>query len=121
MPARQRPKHEPNMLSYQDESILRCLARYHYLLARQLCRLLYSSNSLTYMQSRLKKLVDDGYCQRLWMPKRGRYGSAPAVYLLARRAINYLAAAGVEVEQRYRPAEQEARSFLFLNHTLALN
>src|SRR5688572_13986374 len=90
-------------LGTQDESILRCLARYHYLLARQICRLLYSPSSITYVQTKLKRLADAGYCQRVWMPKPGRYGSAPAVYTLARRGINYLRAAGVPIHGRYHP------------------
>lgn len=108
-------------LSPQDALILRNLARFHYLVARQVCRLLYSPSSITYVQTRLKLLTEEGFCQRIWLPKRARYGSAPAVYTLARRGINYMAAAGVDVIRRYHPAEQEARSFLFLNHTIALN
>lgn len=109
------------ILDRRDEEVLRHLHRYHYLLSRQVCRLLYSSGSLTYVQGKLKRLTDGGYCQRIWLPKRGQYGSAPAVYTLARRGINHLRAAGFEVNRRYHPSEQEARSYLFLTHTLELN
>lgn len=121
MPVSRRPLAANTILSYQDEAILRCLARYQYLLSRQICRLLYSPNSITYVQTRLKRLAEGGYCQRLWLPKRGRYGSAPAVYTLARRGIAHLLSSGSRLNRRYHPSEQEARSLLFLQHTLDLN
>ena len=89
--------------------------------SRQLCRLHYSSGSLTYVQSKLKRLTDDGFCQRIWVPKRVPHGSSPAVYTLARRGINQLRDEGLEVSQRYHPSEKQALSYLFLNHTLELN
>src|SRR5688572_12473774 len=101
-----------DILDRRDEEVLQRLHRYHYLLSRQVCRLLYSRGSLTYVQGKLKRLTEGGYCQRIWMPKRGQYGSAPAVYTLARRGINHLRAAGIQVNRRYHPSEQEVRSYL---------
>ena len=109
------------ILGPKDEAVLRALARYSYLTGRQVCRLLYSSGSLTYVQSKLKKLERLGYCRRIWLPKRGPFGSAPGVYTLARGGINHLKGMGIDFNQRFRPSEQESRSFLFLTHTLELN
>jgi hypothetical protein len=66
-------------------------------------------------------LTDAGYCQRIWIPKRSPHGSAPAVYTLARKGLNFLRANGVEVTLRFHPSEQAGLSYLFLNHTLEVN
>ncbi|MGD9685352.1 MAG: replication-relaxation family protein [Candidatus Obscuribacterales bacterium] len=108
-------------LKPSDEQVLRSLHRFHYLSSRQLCRLAYSRGSLTYAQSKLKKLTDAGYCQRIWVPKRAQYGSAPSVYALARRGINHLRAIGLDLNGRFHPSEKRSLSYLFLNHVLELN
>src|SRR5688572_15509056 len=100
---------------------LSALHRYYYLTSRQLCRLLYSRGSLTYIQTKLAKLVRAGYVQRVWMPKRSACGSSPAVYTLARRGLNHLRSLGIDVPSRRHPSEVEGLSYLFLSHTLALN
>lgn len=104
-----------------QEAILRVLLTYFYLTSHQVCRLLYSAGSLTYAQTRLKRLVDTGFCQRIFLPRPAQYGSAPSVYTLARRGLNYLRALGLEVPARYHPSEERGHSYLFLSHTLALN
>lgn len=108
-------------LKPSDEQVLKWLQRLHYLSARQLCRLGYSSGSLTYVQTKLKRLTEAGYCQRIWLPKRAQYGSAPSVYTLARRGLNHLRALGLDINNRFHPAEKRTLSYLFLDHTLELN
>jgi hypothetical protein len=104
-----------------EEPVLQALQRYYCLTSRQLCRLLYSRGSLTYIQSRLKSLVGAGYVERVWMPKRGPSGSSPAVYVLARRGLNHLKRLGAQIDRRHRPAERGRLSYLFLAHTIELN
>lgn len=104
-----------------DGLILQALLRYHYLSSRQVCRLLYKPGSLTYVQTKLKRLTDVGFAQRLFLPRNTQYGSAPSVYRLARKALNYLKAEGMAVELRYHPSEEREHSYLFLSHTLAVN
>jgi hypothetical protein len=104
-----------------DFLILSWLNRFHYLSSQQLCRLGYSQGSLTYVQTRLKRLTDAGYCQRIWLPKRAPHGSAPAIYTLARRGLNFLRTHGVEVATRFHPSEQRGLSYLFLTHSLEIN
>jgi hypothetical protein len=104
-----------------DEQILRWLLRYHYLSSRQLCRLGFSAGSLTYVQTKLKRLSEAGFCQRILVPKRSAHGSAPSVYTLARRGLNHLRAIGLEVPSRFHPSEKRDLSYLFLEHTLRLN
>lgn len=105
-----------------DDAILRAAFRYYYLSSRQVCRLLYSPGSLTYVQTKLKHLADAGLLQRIWLPRPAAHGSAPSVFTLARKGLNYLASIGVDVERRrYRPSEQREHTYLLLGHTLAVN
>jgi hypothetical protein len=101
--------------------VLRAIGRLHFLTSFQVCRLLYSQGSHTYVQTRLKALADAGLLQRLFLPRPTAAGSGPRVYTLARPALRYLRAEGVEVGSRYRPAEHRIHSYLFLAHTLSVN
>lgn len=109
------------VLKPSDELLLQWLHRFHYLTSRQLCRLSYSLASITYVQAKLKRLTDAGFCQRIWLPRRQAHGSAPSVYLLARRGLNHLRESGMEVARRFHPSEKRRLSYLFLDHTLELN
>ncbi len=102
-------------------AILTALHRYFYLTARQVTRLLYAAGSLTRVQALLKELADDGYCQRLFLPRPSAHGRVPAVYTLGRLGRTSLAAMGVDVPTRLRPAEAREHKYLFLDHTLAVN
>lgn len=104
-----------------DDRVLRALNRYHYLTAKQLCQLLYKPGSLTYVQTKLKRLADAGYCQRLFLARASQYGSTPSVYTLARRGLNHLEEQGLAPARRFRPSEQTQRGYLFMSHTLAVN
>jgi hypothetical protein len=98
------------------------VARYRFLRALQLLRLLgYAPGSLTYVQTRLKRLSDDGYLERLFLPRPGRAGSSPLVYRLGARARALLAAQGRPLPERHRPSEEERLGLLFLEHSLAVN
>lgn len=102
-------------------TILVVLARYHYLTARQCTRLLYAATSLTRVQMLLKELADDGYCQRLFLPRPSPHGRVPAVYTLGRAGRVHLATLGIDVPARLRPSEETKHAYLFLDHTLAVN
>ncbi|MEO8716196.1 MAG: replication-relaxation family protein [Acetobacteraceae bacterium] len=97
------------------------LSRYFYLTAKQVTRLVYAETSLTRVQMLLKELTDDGYCQRLFLPRPTPHGRVPAVYTLGRLGRTYLAATGVDVPVRLRPSAEREHRYLFLDHTLAVN
>src|SRR5438105_917527 len=109
------PRNSPNkegnestnslMLGLADDVILSDLARYHYLTCRQVCRLRYSAGSLTYVQTRLKRLGAANYCQRLFLPRPSQFGSAPSVYTLSSKGLRYLRKSGRALNRRYRPSE----------------
>ncbi len=90
--------------------------------AQQLLRLLgYSPRSLTYIQTRLKRLADAGYLERLYLPRPSRAGSAPLLYRLTRKSIPVLKAQGLELPYRLRPSEANGYGYLHLTHTLEVN
>lgn len=109
-----------SIISTSDDAILYALHRYSVLSSSQVCRLLYSLGSLSWVQAKLKRLVDLEYLQRLFLPRPSRFGSAPSIFTLARKGLNHLAAQGIEVQKRHRPSERQG-SYFFLAHTLAVN
>lgn len=116
-PARARA---PTLLP-RDEAVLRALLRYHYLSARQLCRLLYSfPGSLTYAQTVLQRLVAGHFILPLPIPRFGRSGSSPFVYRLAGRGIIALKTRGFDVPLHRTGSGSQGLSYLFLNHHLAV-
>jgi DNA-binding MarR family transcriptional regulator len=108
-------------LGHAEVAILMALARFHYATASQICRLLFSPGSLRYAQSKLKRLADQGYALRIFLPRNSQRGSAPMVYTLTRRGRNQLEAHGHEVYKRFHPSEEHTHSYLFLAHTLQVN
>jgi len=103
------------------QALLIALARYFYLTARQCTRLLYAAGSLTRVQTLLKELADDGYVQRLFLPRPSPHGRVPAVYTLGRLGRGYLEGLGSDVPARLRPSDARAHKYLFLDHTLSVN
>src|SRR5207248_11209716 len=79
----------------------------------------YSQNSLERVQRLTKQLVDNEYL--LALPRPVVRGKAPLVYTLARKGLNYLKSAGFDVRDYFRPAKEQEKSYLFLQHTLSLN
>jgi hypothetical protein len=114
-----RGKERPRIaLAPADEAILRALLRYHYLTSAQVCRLLYSPKSLTHVRERLRRLAQATIIQKTFIPTIT--GQPPALFSLATRGMNYLAAQGFPVPTRFRPSESQ-RSDLHARHTQAVN
>lgn len=112
---------QPFVISSADEAMLRAVHRLYFVTSLQVCRLLYSPGSHTYVQTKMKQLADAGLLLRLFLPRPSASGSGPRVYTLAREGLNFLKAQGVEISPRYRPAEHRFHSYLHLSHTLAVN
>src|SRR6266540_2198372 len=70
--------------------LLASIARFDYLSAPQLTRLLYSPTSLTYVQDHLKDLYQGGYLQRVYLPTVSPFGSSLAIYALDRQGMAHL-------------------------------
>jgi len=103
-----------------EDRILVALLTYDVLSATQVCRLLYSPASLSWVQARLKRLRDLGYVEAIFLPRPSRLGSAPLLYVLGSKALARLRSQGFDVPTRHRPSEQQ-RSYYFLRHAMAVN
>lgn len=101
-----------------DVPVLRAVARYHYLTAEQIRRLLYGAGVITYVRRRLKDLTDAKLIERLEMPHLSRTGSAPNVFRLAARGYRFLEELG---QPSIRLPGERPASYLYYRHTLALN
>src|SRR3954454_17784400 len=96
------------LITEVDESILRALARFHYLTVAQASRLLYPNllDDNRYMQRRLKRVVDAEYVLRLRALPIPQYGQAPHVFRLGRRGRQYMQDSGAGVAEYFRPSEE---------------
>src|SRR3712207_5212192 len=105
-----------------DEAILLALARYHYLTAAQISRLLYPTmnDRNREAQRRTKKLADEGYILRLGVLAKPQYGRSPIVCTLSDKGRKFVQQLGASVRPYFRPSE-EARAykhFPFMRHRL---
>jgi Replication-relaxation len=111
------------LITEVDESILRALARFHYLTAAQASRLLYPNllDDNRYMQRRLKRLVDADYVLRLRALPMPQYGQAPHVFTLAHKGRQYTQEMGIGMPTYFRPAEERRATWNhpFMVHRLA--
>lgn len=111
----------PASLTTADATLLYAILRYHCLTALQATKLLYARSSLTWIQSKLKKLAEAGYLTRDRIPTRPTQGTAPLYYALSRKGLAYLTSLGVPVPGAIRPYQVHEYSYLFLAHLLAVN
>jgi hypothetical protein len=111
------------LITEVDESILRALARFHYLTAAQASRLLYPTlfDDNRYMQRRLKRLVDTDYVPRLRALPMPQYGQAPHVFTLAHKGRMYTHEMGIGLPTYFRPSEEKRATWNhpFMTHRLA--
>src|SRR3954470_1799510 len=92
-----------------DEAILLALARFHYLTAAQISRLLYPKMRDRNREAhrRTKDLADGGYILRLGALGKSTYGKRPNVCTLADKGRKYVQQLGAAVQPHFRPAEEE--------------
>src|SRR4051812_40136867 len=111
------------LITEVDESILRALARFHYLTAAQATRLLHPTllDDNRYMQRRLKRLVDNDYVLRLRALPVPQYGQAPHVFTLAHKGRVYTEEMGLGLRTYFRPSEEKRVTWNhpFMTHRLA--
>lgn len=98
-----------------DERVLRTVLRYRQVSAEQVRRALYGRGSLKYAYARLKRLVDGGYLLHHQPP-----GGGPGVYWLGGKGRRHLELRGLDVPERYRPAEVHEHASIFYRHALAV-
>src|SRR5215212_947356 len=98
-------------LAASEEPILEAFARYFYLTAEQLRRLLYA-------QDRLKSLMEAGYLLGVERPP-SRHGKASRIYTLHTPGRNLVLQMGYVVPPRYRPSEETTKSYRHWDHVVA--
>jgi hypothetical protein len=101
-----------------EHTLLTGLGRYVYLTAAQCVRRAYQPGSLRFVQKRLARLVDAGYCQR--HVGFAQAGKPPAVYCLTAKGWDYVRELGMETPARWRPVEAARRGFVAYAHDLAV-
>jgi hypothetical protein len=108
----------PLRLGPTEHTLLTGLGRYVFLTAAQCLRRAYQPGSLRFVQKRLARLVEAGYCQRhLGFSQAGK---PPAVYGLTAKGWDYVRELGMETPARWRPAEAARRGFVAYAHDLAV-
>lgn len=111
----------PAGITPAQERVLRVVHRYHLLAASQVQQLLYADSCLRYARQQVSTLAKAGYLQPILMPNHARTGSAPVIYTLARKGRQHLAAAGIAVPRRLRPAKTRQYDYLHLTHAKEAN
>lgn len=103
-----------------DREIVNNVGFFSVIRADQVTRLSYASSSLSYVQKRLKALVERGILVRGRVPGRLAAGSTPYYYSLSQAGAR-LVGGVLPVSLRRKPVELTNRSNIFLDHTLATN
>ena len=117
--ARQKAATLQFVLTASHDAVLQAVYKYQMLTTLQLIKALgYSPNSLALVQRLTKQLADNEYLLSLARPVL--HGKAPLVFSLARKGLNYLKSAGFDVREYFRPSREREKSYLFLQHTLAV-
>gem|GEM_PF-6061868 len=111
--------HVPLLLGETEANILSAFARYHYLLAEQVCRLFFSRGSLTHVKSLLKRLADQGLLEPTKWP--GSLGNRPFVYTLTHQGRRVVGELGLSQSSRFRHGEKTTVGAIFLDHVLCGN
>ena len=113
-------KIQPFVLRPKHHAMLRAVYQYHLLTNELLVKAVgYSEKSLAEVQRLTRQLKLSEYVLSLQLPVIR--GNAPLVYTLSRKGLKYLAAAGFDIRDYFRPCKETEKGYLFLKHTLALN
>jgi hypothetical protein len=108
----------PITISKPEHQLLEAIARFGYISASQLTRLLYAETSKTFVQLKLEGLYHHAYVERIPVPPTtARGGTSLPAYTLDRKGWDYLKGLGL-VEGKFKSAEA-AKEPMFLRHSLS--
>jgi DNA-binding MarR family transcriptional regulator len=109
----------PLHLTKGQAAILSALARFVYLTARQVTRLLYAEGSFTYVTTQLKALAESGLAVTIG----GRGTSLPRIYTVTGKGRSVASTLSEEHPRRFRPAEarEKQTNTYFMRHLLTVN
>jgi hypothetical protein len=111
----------PLTIRRADHDVMAALLQYQCMTALQLTKLLFSPGSLTWVQTKLKRLAAAGYLVRSQIPVKLVNGRPPLYYGLGEKGLAHLASYGVDVPERARPYRIRHYSDPFIAHLLAVN
>src|SRR3712207_5129824 len=111
----------PYALGAPEEAILAATLRYGIISADQLARLLWRRTSLTWVQTKLKALVDHGYLVRDRVPRKSPKAVNPYYYGLTGKGLRVLRALDIAGSERARPYRIGEYTHPHIVHTLASN
>jgi len=105
-----------------EETLLLAQYTYDFLTVKQGLRLFYESTSLNYVADLLRSTVQQGYAHQDFLPRKERFGSAPAIFFLSAKGVTHFLKLGYPPPHtHYAPAEISDFSYLFWKHSLAVN
>jgi hypothetical protein len=102
-----------------DTRILTAVTTFHVMTAQQVLRYLRTGQSLTDVQTRLKRLWENGFLLRRDLGRVAVGGSTALVYTASTKGRNFAAALGVAVGPRFRPTDFLSKSLSHLRHDVA--
>ena len=109
----------PQNITKGHADILIALARFDYLTARQVTRLLFAEGSFTYVTTQLKALVASGLAVTIG----GRGTSLPLIYTVTGKGRSVAGSLSGQQRRRFRPAEarEKQTNLFFMRHLLGVN
>src|SRR5215211_7103092 len=119
--AKERTQQTTLVIRRADHDVMAAIWHYQCMTALQVTKLLFSLNSLTWVQTKLKRLADAGYLVRSQIPVKLVNGRPPLYYGLGERGLAHLAMYGVDVPEQARPYRVRHYSDPFISHLLAVN
>jgi hypothetical protein len=114
----------PAVLTAREEEIIRTVAYYRYMTARDLTNLLFAKTSITWMRGLLAELAgkDDlhthHYLRRFTLPSQG--ATRERVYVLGAKGRRLLQEQGIPVSWYFRPNRLKFLSYSYVIHNLIL-
>jgi hypothetical protein len=119
--AKERIQQKTLVIRRADHDVMQAIWHYQCMTALQVTKLLFSVNSLTWVQTKLKRMADAGYLVRSQIPVKLVNGRPPLYYGLGERGLAHLAMYGVDVPEQARPYRVRHYSDPFISHLLAVN
>lgn len=112
----------PMQITDRDVAILDAVCDMRFLTSDQIQLLLFSPSTASSCRRRLSLLYHNAYLDRMLVPTKNAFGSTRAVYVLSRKAAEFVARSrhGDIRDLDWRPDELD-RELYFIRHTLAIN
>jgi hypothetical protein len=113
---------KPLILTATQEKVLRATHFYRFLCAQDICRLHWSSNSITYVRDLLANLAKHKYLYRFQLPSVHSGGiGAERIYTLGAAGRKFMEKSGFKIDWVYKPHRIKLASYGAALHNLLLS